>query len=128
MFGPMKTVGIYVSDQEKAVDFYVAKLGFEVRRRMQMGAEAEWVEVAPSGAETSLVLYPRNLMPDWAERKPSVVFHCADVSGTIETLRKHGVAIMMEPGDLPWGEFAVIADLDGNWLGLTDQAIVHSPE
>ena len=38
MFGPMKTVGIYVSDQEKAVDFYVATLGFEVRRRMQMGA------------------------------------------------------------------------------------------
>ena len=128
MFGPIKTVGIYVSDQGRAVDFYVDALGFEVRRRMEMGANAEWVEVAPPGAETCLVIYPRDLMPDWAERKSSLVFHCAEVAETVEKLRRRGVKIAMEPGDLPWGTFAAIEDQDGNLLGLTDQPIARWPE
>lgn len=41
MLGAIKTVGIYVSDQERSVHFCVNVLGFEVRRRMQMGADAE---------------------------------------------------------------------------------------
>ena len=41
MIGPIKTVGIYVEDQAQAIDFYVELLGFEVRRRMRMGADAE---------------------------------------------------------------------------------------
>ncbi len=126
MFGAIKTVGVYVEDQAKAIDFYVGVLGFEVRRRMQMGADAEWVEVAPPGAETCLVIYPRALMPDWAERKSSLVFYCPDVRDTVETLGERGVTIAMEPGDLPWGTFAAIEDPDGNWLGLTDQEIAYA--
>ena len=125
MFGAIKTVGVYVEDQAKAIDFYVGVLGFEVRRRMQMGADAEWVEVGPPGAETCLVIYPRALMPDWAERKSSLVFYCPDVRDTVETLGERGVTIAMEPGDLPWGTFAAIEDPDGNWLGLTDQEIAY---
>lgn len=125
MFGPIKTVGIYVADQAAAVEFYTGTLGFEVRRRMQMAASAEWVEVAPPGAETSLVIYPREFMPDWAERKSSVVFYCQDVSSTVDRLSERGVTIAMQPGELPWGTFAAIEDLDGNWLGLTDQEIAH---
>ena len=128
MVGPVKTVGIYVTDQERSVDFYVDVLGFEVRRRMTMGAGAEWVEVAPPGAETSLVIYPRDLMPDWAERKPSLVFHCADVAGTVAHLEACGVKIAMPPAELPWGTFAAIEDPDANWLGLTDQSIARQPE
>ena len=126
MFGAIKTVGVYVEDQAKAIDFYVGVLGFEVRRRMQMGADAEWVEVGPPGAETCLVIYPRALMPDWAERKSSLVFYCPDVRDTVETLGERGVTIAMEPGDLPWGTFAAIEDPDGNWLGLTDQEIAYA--
>ena len=128
MLGPIKTVGIYVSDQAKAVDFYVNVLGFEVRRRMEMGAGAEWVEVAPPNAETCLVIYPRDLMPDWAERKPSMVFHCADVPGTVASLEARGVKIAMPPAELPWGIFAAIEDPDANWLGLTDQSIARQLE
>ena len=126
MFGAIKTVGVYVEDQAKAIDFYVGVLGFEVRRRMQMGADAEWVEVGAPGAETCLVIYPRALMPDWAERKSSLVFYCPDVRDTVETLGERGVTIAMEPGDLPWGTFAAIEDPDGNWLGLTDQEIAYA--
>ena len=128
MLGAIKTVGIYVSDQERSVDFYVNVLGFEVRRRMQMGADAEWVEVAPPTAETCLVIYPRELMPDWEERKPSLVFHCPDVAATVARLGACDVKIAMPPAELPWGTFAAIEDPDGNWLGLTDQSIAREPE
>ena len=128
MLGPAKTVGIYVSDQAKSVEFYVNVLGFEVRRRMEMGAGAKWIEVASPGAETCLVIYPRELMPDWAERKPSLVFHCPDIAGTIAHLEARGVKIAMPPAELPWGTFAAIEDPDGNWLGLTDQSIAREPK
>ena len=47
------TVGIYVSDQDRALDFYVNALDFEKRIDEPMSAEARWIEVAPAGAETA---------------------------------------------------------------------------
>jgi lactoylglutathione lyase len=49
------TVGIYVSDQDRALDFYVNVLGFEKRIDEPMSAEAPWIEVAPADADTRLV-------------------------------------------------------------------------
>lgn len=75
MIGPMKTVGIYVHDQQKALDFYMQKLEFELRRSESMNPKGSWIEVAPAGAQTCFVLYPKAMMADWEQRKPSVVFH-----------------------------------------------------
>jgi predicted enzyme related to lactoylglutathione lyase len=123
MIGPIKTVGVYVEDQNKAVEFYTQKLGFRVRRSMPMGPHANWVEVSPPGAETSLVLYPRAMMANWEQLKPSVVFHCADVFAACTKLEADGVRITMLPTPLPWGMFAKFADPDGNEFGLTTQTL-----
>jgi predicted enzyme related to lactoylglutathione lyase len=122
MIGPIKTVGIYVADQQEALDFYTQKLGFTIRRSMPVGPGASWIEVAPPDAQTCLVLYPRAMMQNWQELKPSVVFHCADVNGTCKKLEAAGVSITMPPTPLPWGMFAKFADPDGNEFGLTSQA------
>ena len=37
MIGPVKTVAVYVEDQQKAEAFYTGPLGFVVRRRVAMG-------------------------------------------------------------------------------------------
>jgi lactoylglutathione lyase len=103
MIGPIKTVGINVEDQQKALDFYTQKLGFVVRRSIPMGPGASWIEVSPPGAQTSFVLYPCSMMPNWKELKPSVVFHCADVGATCHRLEGDGVRITMPPTPLPWG-------------------------
>ena len=123
MIGPIKTVAIYVDDQERAEAFYTERLGFVVRRRVAMTPGASWIEVGPPGGESCLVLYPKAMMPDWPARKPSVVFHCPDVEATCQELEKAGVRIAMPPTSLPWGTFAAIADADGNELGLTSQRI-----
>ena len=123
MIGPIKTVGIYVEDQERAVEFYTQKLGFELRRSIPMGPGANWVEVAPQGAESALVLFPKSIMTTWAEMKPSVVFHCADIEATCQRLESAGVQITMQPTPMGWGTFAKFVDLDGNEFGLTSQEL-----
>lgn len=123
MIGPMKTVGIYVQDQEKALDFYTQKMGFELRRSESMGPKGSWIEVAPPGAQTCVVLYPKALMADWEQRRPCVVFHCPDVEAACRRLESLGVRITMQPKPMAWGTFAMFADLDGNEFGLTSQRL-----
>lgn len=120
---PIKTVGIYVDNQEKAIEFYTQKLGFEIRRSLPMGPHAKWVEVSPPGAQTCLALYPKAMMSNWAELKPSVVFHCPDVEATCRQLESIGVRITMQPTPMAWGTFAKFLDLDGNEFGLTSQQL-----
>jgi lactoylglutathione lyase len=126
MIGPIKTVGVYVEDQTKALEFYTQKLGFVLRRSIPMGPNANWIEVSPPDAESCLVLYPRSMMTDWEQRKPSIVFFCDDVEKTFQQLQSRGVHFNMPPKPLPWGTFASFVDLDGNEFGLTSQVIAEA--
>ena len=52
------TVIVPVSDQDRALEFYVGTLGFEVRIDGAFGDGGRWLEVAPPGAATTLALVP----------------------------------------------------------------------
>jgi catechol 2,3-dioxygenase-like lactoylglutathione lyase family enzyme len=52
------TVLVPVSDQDRAVQFYVDILGFEKRIDGPFGDGQRWVEVAPPGAATTIALIP----------------------------------------------------------------------
>ena len=121
MITKLRTQAVYVEDQEKALGFYRDVVGFEVRRDVSMGAMGRWIEVAPKGAETCLVLYPKAAMPDWEKRSPSLVFACDDTFRTCEQLVQRGVKLVKEPQKMGWANFASFADPDGNEIGLTDQ-------
>jgi lactoylglutathione lyase len=88
-----------------------------------MGRHASWIEVGPRGAESCLVIYPKSMMEDWAERKPSIVFACEDVQKTYEVMHERGVQYTQEPKDMPWGPFAIFVDQEGNWFGLRGHSI-----
>ena len=49
------TVGVPVTDQDRALEFYVGRLGFEKRRDLPFG-DARWIEVAPPGSATTIAL------------------------------------------------------------------------
>ena len=53
------TVIVPVSDQDRALEFYVGTLGFEVRIDGPFGDGGRWLEVAPPGAATTLALVPQ---------------------------------------------------------------------
>ena len=48
------TIGIPVADQDRALAFYLEKLGFEKRIDVPYGKGERWVEVAPPGAVTTI--------------------------------------------------------------------------
>ena len=53
------TVIVPVSDQDRALDFYTQKLGFEKRLDVPFGPKGErWIEVAPAGAATTVAIVP----------------------------------------------------------------------
>ena len=80
MITRVSSVGVRAGDQDRAVEFYVGKLGFEKRRDDPMGLDGRWVELAPAGAETALVPFT-----------PGLVFACDDIQTTFEELRGRGV-------------------------------------
>jgi catechol 2,3-dioxygenase-like lactoylglutathione lyase family enzyme len=57
------TVIVPVADQDQALTFYTATLGFEVRIDAPFAPGQRWIEVAPPGAQTSLALVPRDSAP-----------------------------------------------------------------
>ena len=115
------TVAVYVEDQQKALEFWTEKVGFVVHRSKPMGSDASWIEVAPEGAASRLVLYPKSMMQDWAERKPSVVFECDDIQNTYQQMSSRGVTFTQPPEQMPWGPFAIFLDTEGNWFGLREK-------
>ena len=55
----VRTVGVPVADQDRALAFYLEKLGFEKRLDApveQLGGR--WIEVAPPRAATTIALVP----------------------------------------------------------------------
>ncbi|MFQ5934108.1 MAG: VOC family protein [Dehalococcoidia bacterium] len=120
MITNVRTAAVYVSDQEAALRFYTEKLGFEVRRTESMGRHGSWLEVAPPGAQSRLVIYPRAMMEDWEQRKPSIVFGCDDIEKTYSELAERDVKFTQTPTKMRWGTFAIFADPDGNEFVLSE--------
>ena len=54
----VRTVGVPVVDQDRALAFYVDTLGFEKRHEFPLGEGKRWIEVAPTGATTTIALVP----------------------------------------------------------------------
>ena len=52
------TITVPVSDQDRALVFYVDKLGFEKRLDVSYGQGQRWIEVAPASSATTIALPP----------------------------------------------------------------------
>src|SRR5260370_40894961 len=50
----VRTVGVPVTDQDRALGFYAGTLGLEKRLDVPVGDGGRWVEVAPAGATTAI--------------------------------------------------------------------------
>ncbi len=121
------TVCVFVSDQDRAKDFYTRVLGFELRSDdpLYPGAASRWIAVAPPGAETDVILY----LPDqnWEHYKQVVgksqamTFNVANMRDFARDLKAKGVLFLQEPDIQPWGTFATIQDSEGNRLILVER-------
>lgn len=120
------TVSLFVEDQQRAKDFYVNKLGFTLRVEAPLypGADVKWIDVAPAGAQTGLILY----LPDenWAHYKQvvgksqAITLTVDDLDATYQDLKAKGVKFVSEPAKEEWGTYATIEDSEGNHILLVE--------
>ena len=118
----VRTVGVPVSDQDRALEFYLDKLGFEKRLDIplpQFGGR--WIEVAPAGAAITIALVPaRGDVPAGVET--GIRFTTANAAAVHADLQARDV----EVGELlSWpGVPAMFAvrDQDGNGLEIVQAA------
>jgi catechol 2,3-dioxygenase-like lactoylglutathione lyase family enzyme len=116
------TVIVPVSDQDRAIDFYVETLGFEKRSDMPYGRGDRWVEVAPPAAATSIALIPP-LEGEPIGIDTHVGFSTNDVDADHASLLARGVdadAEVMRMGD-PVPPMFFFRDLDGNRFLIVEQ-------
>ncbi len=110
-----------VSDQDRARDFYVDTLGFELVMDTQLGPDMRWVMVKPAGGQTALTLVT------WFPTMPAgslkgTVLETDNLEQDVERLTGLGVHIAGGIEDAPWGRFVQFDDPDGNGIVLQASA------
>jgi catechol 2,3-dioxygenase-like lactoylglutathione lyase family enzyme len=109
------TVIVPVSDQDRAIEFFVQKLGFEKRNDTPFGNGDRWVEVAPPGASTTIAIVPpREGDPVGVETRVGWATDDADASHA--SMLAQGVDVdaeVMRMGD-PVPPMYFFRDPDGN--------------
>jgi catechol 2,3-dioxygenase-like lactoylglutathione lyase family enzyme len=125
---------IYVLDQDAARDFYVHKLGFELREDNRMDNGFRWLTVGPkSQPELSLILMRidgPNFQPEVTASLRALmekgifcggVLETADCRATYTALQSKGVEFSAPPVERFYGIEAVMKDNSGNWYSVTQR-------
>ena len=115
------TVGVPVTDQDKALAFYTGSLGLSVRMDAPMGNGHRWIEVAAPGAATSVALIPaKDGMPAGVETGVRFITTSADeFHARLAAAGADVDAVLRWPGVPPMFAFR---DQDGNGLEIVEQS------
>jgi catechol 2,3-dioxygenase-like lactoylglutathione lyase family enzyme len=136
MIQRLSHAAVYVLDQDRAYDFYVNKLGFDLRTDAKMG-DFRWLTVGPKGQPdleiTLMAIKPGPMLDEARARTLRELvekgtfgfgaFETADVRKTCAELKARGVQFVSEPKEQPYGIEAIMKDDSGNWFSLTQ----HKP-
>src|SRR5438270_6734125 len=100
----IQLLSVPVTDQDRARDFYVDVLGFDLVADMPMGPDQRWVQVAPKGAETSitLVTWFGTMSPGSLK---GIVLETDNLESDVAALAARGVKIDGGIQEQPWGRF-----------------------
>jgi lactoylglutathione lyase len=126
---------VIVSDQQKAIEFYTQKLGFELKSDIPFGGSSSsaeglrWVEVAPKESQSTISLMVPNpmMMSDGVEieaikksirAETGIWFYSNNIQSTYEELKSRGVDITA-PEKQEWGGvMSKVKDQDGNSFSI----------
>jgi catechol 2,3-dioxygenase-like lactoylglutathione lyase family enzyme len=110
-------VVVPVTDQDRALEFYVGALGFEKRLDVPYGGGDRWLSVAPPGAETDIAIVPPPAgNPIGIDT--GIALNSEDIDADHAALRDRGVDVdeeVMRMGD-PIPPMFFFRDPDGNKL------------
>jgi catechol 2,3-dioxygenase-like lactoylglutathione lyase family enzyme len=123
---------IYVFDQDAAKEFYVDKLGFDLRMDQSMDNGFRWLTVSPKGQPDFQLILMKvdgpNIQPEAAATLKDLmekgrigggVLQVDDCRATYEELKAKGVEFLSPPADRFYGVEAVMKDNSNNWFSMT---------
>src|SRR4030081_2389951 len=116
------TVVVPVSDQDRAIDFYVETLGFEKRTDVPFGNGYRWVEVAPADGVTTIAIVPPPPGKPTGNVETGIGLHTDDIDADHADLKAGGVAVNREVGRMgaPVPPLFFLRDPDGNTLMIVE--------
>ena len=118
------TVVVPVSDQDRAVEFYVETLGFEKRTDVPFGNGYRWVEVGPAGADTTIAIVPPPPGNPTGNVQTGICLNTDDVDAVHADLKARGVDVDAEVSRMgdPVPPMFWFRDPDGNTLLIVEAA------
>ena len=117
----LHAVTLVVDDYDRAIDFYVGVMGFDLLQDLDLGADKRWVRVAPPGAVEGSLLLARAV--DGAQRtaigkqtggRVGFFLRTEDFNRDHAAMWAKGVAFEEAPRQEPYGMVAVWRDPFGN--------------
>ena len=128
----MSHTSIFVTDQNKAFDFYVNKLGFKVNTDATMENGFRWLTLnAPDQPDLEIILFPVDGQNGFEEDVNKAfkfllekgvmgagALYTSDCRATYEELKAKGVDIS-EPKEQFYGIECIVKDGCGNWFSMT---------
>ena len=134
MIQRMSHTTVWVLNQDQARDFYVDKLGFEVRQDVKMGP-FRWLTVSPKGqTDLEMILMPIGASPMMEQATADAVrglvekgalgpgvLEVDDCAKTYDELRAKGVVFLGPPKQQPYGIEMMMRDNSGNWFSVVER-------
>ncbi len=120
----INTVVVPVSDQDRAIEFYVDTLGFEKRVDVPMGDAYRWVEVAPGDSVTTIAIVPPPEGKPTGNMETGIGLHSDDIDADHADLKARGVDVDDEVTRMggPVPPLFWFRDPDGNTLMVVETA------
>ena len=123
----MKWTRLYVNDQEKALQFYTDKLGFQKKADFSQGSYRWLTVVSPEDPEGVELLLESNANPAGkayqealrGQGQPAAQFLVNDVQAEHDRLAAKGVKFTMPVTPTTGSVIAVLDDTCGNFIQLT---------
>ena len=121
----LSLTALLVRDYDEAIDFYVRKVGFELREDTDQGGGKRWVVVSPSGGGAALLLAKSAEAKGVGEQGAGRVFlflQTDDFDADHARMSAAGVRFLEAPRREAYGAVAVFEDLYGNRWDLIEPA------
>ncbi|MGH6859523.1 MAG: VOC family protein [Phyllobacterium sp.] len=124
MFSKIMFATLFVSDQDKALDFYTGTFGFEALAD-NPGPEGRFLLIHYKDQGWPVLLWPGTggHAQSEADRMGTVFLQSDDLRKDFAALKARGVKFVEpQPEDYPWGVRVTALDPDGNRIALRQQA------
>ena len=120
---------VFVDDQQKALEFYTEKLGFELKNDVPVG-EHRWLTVVspedPDGPELLLEASSHPAVPPYKvalvkDNIPAHSFAVEDIEADYQKLQDRGVSFTLPITDAGSVKIAVFDDTCGNLIQIVEE-------